>query len=96
MSEPVQPTIPGSGSPATPGGAAPGTPAGTPRAAAATTVVPPLPVSEAGMKAFAREVAKYPPEQMASAVIACLAIVQRERGWVSDDYHQAAGLGIFG
>ena len=85
MSEPVQPTIPGSASPATPGGAAPGTPAGTPRAAPATTVVPPLPVSEAGMKAFAREVAKYPPEQKASAVIACLAIVQRERGWVSNE-----------
>ncbi len=85
MSEPVQPTLPGSTSPATPGGAAPGTPAGTPRAAPATTVVPPLPVSEAGMKAFAREVAKYPPEQKASAVIACLAIVQRERGWVSDE-----------
>ena len=85
MSEPVQPTIPGSASPATPGGAAPGTPAGTPRAAPATTVAPPLPVSEAGMKAFAREVAKYPPEQKASAVIACLAVVQRERGWVSDE-----------
>ena len=85
MSEPVQPTLPGSTSPATPGGAAPGTPAGTPRAAPATTVVPPLPVSEAGMKAFAREVAKYPPEQKASAVIACLAIVQRERGWVSNE-----------
>ena len=33
---------------------------------------------------FAKEVAKYPPEQKASAVIACLAVVQRERGWVSD------------
>jgi len=85
MSQPVQPTIPGSASPATPGGSAPGTPAGTPLAAPATTAVPPLPVSEAGMKAFAREVAKYPPEQKASAVIACLAIVQRERGWISDE-----------
>ena len=85
MSQPAQPTIPGSAAPATPGGAAPGTPAGTPLAAPATTAVTPMPVSEAGMKAFAREVAKYPPEQKASAVIACLAIVQRERGWVSDE-----------
>ena len=85
MSQPSQPTIPGSAAPATPGGAAPGTPAGTPLATASTTTVPPMPVSEAGLKAFAREVAKYPPEQKASAVIACLAVVQRERGWVSDE-----------
>ena len=32
---------------------------------------------------FAREVAKYPPEQKQSAVMACLAIVQQEQGWVS-------------
>ena len=32
---------------------------------------------------FAREVAKYPPEQRQSAVMACLAIVQQEQGHVS-------------
>jgi NADH-quinone oxidoreductase subunit E len=32
---------------------------------------------------FDREVAKYPPEQRQSAVMACLAIVQQERGWVN-------------
>ncbi|MGS0756778.1 NADH-quinone oxidoreductase subunit NuoE family protein [Roseateles sp. GG27B] len=32
---------------------------------------------------FAREVAKYPAEQKASAVMACLAIVQQEIGFVS-------------
>ncbi len=32
---------------------------------------------------FAREVAKYPPEHAQSAVMACLAIVQQERGYVS-------------
>ena len=32
---------------------------------------------------FAREVAKYPADQAASAVMACLSIVQREQGWVS-------------
>ena len=34
---------------------------------------------------FAREVAKYPPDQKQSAVMACLAIVQKEQGWVSQD-----------
>ena len=32
-----------------------------------------------------REVAKYPAEQKQSAVMACLAIVQKEQGWVSRD-----------
>ena len=32
---------------------------------------------------FDREVAKYPPDQKQSAVIACLAIVQQEQGYVS-------------
>ncbi len=32
---------------------------------------------------FAREVAKYPADQKQSAVMACLAIVQQEQGWVS-------------
>lgn len=34
---------------------------------------------------FAREIGKYPPEQKASAVIACLALLQREHGWVSPE-----------
>ncbi len=32
---------------------------------------------------FDREVAKYPADQRQSAVMACLAIVQQEQGWVS-------------
>ncbi len=32
---------------------------------------------------FDREVRKYPPEGKASAVLACLAIVQKAHGWVS-------------
>jgi len=80
-----QPTLPGSDAPQTPGGSAPGTPAGTPRAAAPATVATPFFVSEAGLQVMKREIAKYPPEQKASAVIACLAVVQQERGWISDE-----------
>ena len=45
---------------------------------------------------FEREVAKYPPGQQASAVIACLAILQQEQGWVSPESEQivAAFLGM--
>jgi NADH-quinone oxidoreductase subunit E len=45
---------------------------------------------------FARDVAKYPPEQKASAVMACLAIVQHEQGSVSRDAEDgiAAYLGM--
>jgi NADH-quinone oxidoreductase subunit E len=39
--------------------------------------------SESTKARFAREVAKYPAEQKQSAVMACLAIVQQEQGWVS-------------
>ena len=35
------------------------------------------------LERFAREVAKYPAEQAQSAVMACLAIVQQEQGFVS-------------
>jgi NADH-quinone oxidoreductase subunit E len=38
---------------------------------------------------FAREVAKYPADQKASAVMACLAIVQHEQGWVSSESEAA-------
>jgi NADH-quinone oxidoreductase subunit E len=34
---------------------------------------------------FDREVAKYPADQKQSAVMACLAIVQQEKGWVSQE-----------
>jgi NADH-quinone oxidoreductase subunit E len=40
---------------------------------------------------FAREVAKYPPEQTQSAVMACLSIVQQEQGWVSPEAEAAVG-----
>lgn len=42
-------------------------------------------ISEATKARFAREVAKYPPEQKQSAVMACLSIVQQEYGWVSPE-----------
>jgi NADH-quinone oxidoreductase subunit E len=38
---------------------------------------------------FSREVAKYPPDQKQSAVMACLAIVQQEQGWVSQQAEEA-------
>ena len=40
-------------------------------------------ISEAAKQRFAREVAKYPADQKQSAVMACLAIVQQEAGFVS-------------
>jgi NADH-quinone oxidoreductase subunit E len=40
-------------------------------------------ITEATLTRFAREVAKFPAEQKQSAVMACLAIVQQEQGWVS-------------
>ena len=46
-------------------------------------------LSEATRERFAREVAKYPPEQAQSAVMACLAIVQQEQGWVSQRSEEA-------
>ena len=42
-------------------------------------------ITEATKERFAREVAKYPPEQKQSAVMACLSIVQQEQGWVSQE-----------
>jgi NADH-quinone oxidoreductase subunit E len=39
--------------------------------------------SEQTLQRFAREIAKFPPEQKQSAVLACLAIVQQEQGFVS-------------
>ncbi|MGP1628417.1 MAG: NADH-quinone oxidoreductase subunit NuoE [Giesbergeria sp.] len=41
-------------------------------------------ISDAILSRFAREVAKYPADQKQSAVMACLAIVQQEQGFISD------------
>jgi len=46
-------------------------------------------ISDATKARFDREVAKYPPDQAQSAVMACLAIVQQEQGWVSADSERA-------
>jgi NADH-quinone oxidoreductase subunit E len=43
----------------------------------------PATVSEAALRRCATEVAKYPLEQKQSAVLACLAIVQQELGYVA-------------
>lgn len=42
-------------------------------------------ITESTKEKFAREVAKYPHEMRQSAVMACLAIVQQEQGFVSKD-----------
>ena len=42
-------------------------------------------LSEQTKQRFDREVAKYPADQKQSAVMACLSIVQQERGWVSPE-----------
>ncbi|MCL1961880.1 MAG: NAD(P)H-dependent oxidoreductase subunit E [Desulfovibrionaceae bacterium] len=43
------------------------------------------PLSAATLERFAREAAKYPADQRQSAVMACLSIIQQERGWVSPE-----------
>jgi NADH-quinone oxidoreductase subunit E len=52
--------------------------------------------SDATLGRFAREVAKYPADQKQSAVMACLAIVQQEQGFVSKESEDgiAAYLGM--
>ena len=42
-------------------------------------------ISDATKARFAREVAKVPADQKQSAVMACLAILQQELGWVSSE-----------
>jgi NADH-quinone oxidoreductase subunit E len=42
-----------------------------------------VPFSADTQALFAREVAKFPATQKQSAVMACLTIIQNERGWVS-------------
>ena len=46
-------------------------------------------ISEQLEARFAKEVAKYPADQRQSAVMACLAIVQQELGWVSPESERA-------
>ena len=61
-----------------PGGAAPD---GQPREEAPATAAG---LSPEARRRFDREIAKYPPEGKASAVIACLSILQQQHGWVSE------------
>ncbi len=49
---------------------------------------PELVLSEQTRQRFEREIAKYPSEQKQSAVMACLAIVQQEQGYVSQASEQ--------
>jgi NADH-quinone oxidoreductase subunit E len=62
----------------------------------AATTSTQAPLSDATLARFAHEVAKYPPDQKQSAVMACLAVVQQERGFVSaaDEGAVAAYLGM--
>lgn len=46
-------------------------------------------ISEESKMRFAKEVAKYPQDQKQSAVMACLAIVQQEAGYVSTESEAA-------
>ena len=55
----------------------------------AVASTPTAPFSEATLARFAREVAKYPADKKQSAVMACLAIVQQEQGWISSESEQA-------
>lgn len=45
-------------------------------------------ISDSTRARFDREVAKYPPDQKQSAVMACLAIVQQEQGYVTKESEQ--------
>ncbi|MEO7937828.1 MAG: NADH-quinone oxidoreductase subunit NuoE [Burkholderiaceae bacterium] len=45
-------------------------------------------ISEAAKARFAIEVAKYPPDQKQSAVMACLAVVQQESGYITAEAEQ--------
>jgi NADH-quinone oxidoreductase subunit E len=46
-------------------------------------------LSDSTLARFAREVAKFPADQKQSAVMACLAVVQQEQGWVSAESEAA-------
>ncbi len=45
-------------------------------------------LSEQTKARFDRELAKYPPDQKQSAVMACLTVLQQERGWISPESEQ--------
>jgi NADH-quinone oxidoreductase subunit E len=45
-------------------------------------------ISDSMRARFDREIAKYPPDQKQSAVMACLAVVQQEHGFVSRESEQ--------
>jgi len=53
-------------------------------------------LSPSAARVFEREIAKYPPEQKASAVIACLAVLQEEHGFISPESEElvAEALGM--
>ena len=51
-------------------------------------------LSEAAANAFAREIAKYPPEGKASAVIACLAILQEAHGYISQESEELVAAAL--
>jgi NADH-quinone oxidoreductase subunit E len=53
-------------------------------------------INDATRARFDREVAKYPPDQKQSAVMACLAIVQEEQGFITQEaeHEIAAHLGM--
>ncbi len=53
-------------------------------------------LTDATKARFDREIAKYPADQKQSAVMACLRIMQEERGWISQQTEEqvAAYLGM--
>lgn len=51
--------------------------------------VPALQLTDATRERFAREVAKFPGEQKQSAVMACLAVLQHEHGWIGPGAEEA-------
>jgi NADH-quinone oxidoreductase subunit E len=53
-------------------------------------------LSPEAARVFEREIAKYPPDQKASAVIACLAVLQREHGHITTQSEElvAEALGM--
>ena len=55
------------------------------------TKVASVKLSAETLKRFDIEVAKYPADHKESAVMACLAIVQQEQGWVSGDAEKQIG-----
>ena len=50
-------------------------------------------MSEGALRRIDREIAKYPPDQKQSAVMAALAVAQDEKGWLPPE-HLKAKLGI--